>query len=670
MRYIALCVLCLVVVLIVYVLFVYQRIDTVEIVYRRMLINNNNTPIVAFTYRKLAEDTYENYYLQLETLGLEKRIEPHAVTHLGFPVTSSVTHGIKRNIADGFAISGIDFPFRCPPPFVHDEQGKCILLPVCGEDDSNYYRGINYYQFVESLIEANTLTFHPRLYYDCEEPNKVLNCSVNELYVGGEKLEKPQVPCNPYDICEDRMTNTVHRYPIFPGDSLADDEFYLCTNGQSERRRCAANQEFSNIVMRCVNRNLCANQPNGTTFENSENSFIVCNNGTEAVVNCLTRVLLSDVSRQLECRNMRCDTRVPRMLSLNKYFRIPISVVWCAETNNVLIETTCDPLVVLKQDDPSVLQNTNFTLGSLTKRFEDFDVPTKILIGLECVDFDMNLHRAYVLTTISDGSHNEYLPLLPYDVFTGNLSYEGGFYRDRLSIKDADNNNNIVGASSGFANFTEIYNYNIMELNGNVVLQGDVDGVLYGVVVTFETLNNRSNESLRKGFKLGVPIQHTTEYFNAYAEQFGPFDEAHAAEAMTLWPNLDVSYANMNLFAFKVFQQIDDDIFEIVIWSKFGAVLAQVTKNGGVSYIDGEFVHNHLPNNLLTPYANPFVGIVSNISNDAVFTYHHEPIFSMYFVITEIKSPILALSKTYDELFNVPDSYVYRNPIDVSQWLR
>lgn len=399
MKYLGIFLICVLVVVFVYVLNVYQPNDDINTVYRRLLINNTEKPIIAFTYKKLG-NKYENYYLGIETLRLEKRIEPFPVNHDGLPALLDEIHGNKEEISDGFRITGIDFPFRCPQPFVYDGKGRCVLQPVCGENDENFYKGINYYQFNERF--ARNLNYHSRLYYDCANPDDAINCNINELYIGGEKLEKPAIPCVPYDICQDRMSRTIHRYPIFQGDSLNDREFYICNNGISERRTCSENQQFSSIVMGCVDRNLCANETNGTTFKLDDTRFILCNNGTEVTINCGIRVIQSDITNEYECRNPRCENQLPNFETINRYFRIPLSILYCEPNNNVLRRFECDPEFVINQDNPNVLNNSNYILPVLSKRYEDFDVPTKILGNFQCVPFDLDLHTDYILTRIKD----------------------------------------------------------------------------------------------------------------------------------------------------------------------------------------------------------------------------------------------------------------------------
>jgi hypothetical protein len=661
MRYLIIALVCVIVVAIIYFVFVYFPKEDIQTIYRRLLINNNDRAIIAFTHERLSTGEYKNYYLNFETFSLDERIESYPVSHDGLPANIPEYHGRKYDVNGGFAISGIDFPFRCPLPFEYDGAGKCILKPVCGENEANLFRGINYYQFTEKILRD--FRVHERLYYDCAEPGELKNCSVNELFVGGELLEKPAEPCEPYDICSDRMSRTVHRYPITRDDVLGDDEFYVCVNGVSERRRCSDNQQFSSVVMNCVDRNRCANEPNGRTFGLDAERFFVCRGGQEVMVNCGGPVIRSDTTNEYECRNPRCDNQFPITLTLNQYFRIPVAQYYCTPNNNTLLRFECDPSPITKVDNPLALQNTNYILPTLTPRFDEFEIPTKILENLTCVEFNFTEHARYITTSVNYGAHNASLPLLPYNVFTGSLLYGPNvYYRDRLSIIDP--NGNRYADSSYYANFDETVNPSALLLNGNDVLQGDVDGVLYAVMIRYQTLNDRSSVSLRSGYSFGVEITDPSLYFNAYTGTFTAFEDAHALTTLDVYGgSLDDSvYATTSLFSFIVHETRLDGTIDVIIWSRYGAVLVHAELQEYVINTNNVLSHINLPNNLLPTLYSPFVGLMHNISpEDREYVYHHTPLFTRYFKILEILEPSAATSGDF-ELFDVDDVLIYNTP--------
>ena len=639
------------------------KLQTIEEIYVSLLSTMKES-VIAFTYQRLPDGTYENYYLNMD-FELEKQIEELPVNHDGTPVNpSDIIHGRKYEIDDGFAITGIDFPFRCPDGWNY-ENGKCTLPNICGSEMSEYYRGINYYQFNENIQNYRSeLIYHPRLFMD-RSVDEVKHCNINELYVGGQELSRLEAPCEPYDVCGDMPSSTIHQYPISVGDVLLPNQYYICEAGRSVLRVCPVNTQFSRIQLSCIQANLCLNETNGTTFPLSDNSYIVCRNGLEATVNCPSTVLRSDVTNELECRNTRCDEGRVFNWVVNDFFNIPTSILFCELTNNVLQTLECDRSVTVQVDDPTVLKNTVYELPELIDRYAAFDIPNYMLDteARACVPFNFN--EAYITKRIVWGSHSRALPHTAYNVFTKSLDFSEEdrplFYRDALVIKSE--NGEIVGDSINYSNFVSVDDLRYFELSSEVIrMQGDVDGVHYGLQFKYTSPNGRATVDLRTGMVAGSVQTSDTLFYNAYTQTFSSRGEAHSEVALNALLLNDANFSSdARMFEYEIIEKLDDT-YVVAIWSLFGAVLAEVRLHDDVVEEDLKLTHLTLPEIGKLETGTPFTAIVQNIVN-AEYTYAHVPLFRRYFDIVTIMEPRLGVDE--ERLFDVPMNYVYMNPLDV-----
>jgi predicted DNA-binding protein YlxM (UPF0122 family) len=663
-------------------MFIYVKPETIREVYMRLLLNNSET-ILAFTYKRLPDNKYENYYMNND-FELEKRIESYAVTFNAMPVIENTNHGVKSNIENGFAISGIDFPFRCPSGWEF-KNGKCELPDICNlPEDAQYYRGINYYQFNEAImtrISPANYAFHSRLYFNCDT-NEIEECKINELYEGGDRIEQINRPCKPYDICSDRMTRTIHTYPIFYGDVLADNEYYICENGSSSLRVCPTNTAFSQTQMACLPINLCLNEQNGKTFNrDSDSSFIICNNGQERIIQCPSSII--NPTGEYECRNTLCDAMRVTFLVLNTFFRIPVSFLYCEPNTNVLDTFACDLQLITVNDDISHLINENLPLPYTNDRFESYEKPTYVLDVTQksCVPFDPTDSR-YVLQQFVSGSFcSELLPELSINILTKNVDFSadrtpGIYFKDNLSIYLVNDElvNEFVTESTGYANFTQTLNLDAWKYQTDFRMAiGDHDGIVYSGAIQFPYYfaNNRSATSLNAGYINSVLVTDDINFFNAYTQTFTTVEKAHSLSALGALLDTDAEIANglygdiARMFQFKIVGQQADN-YIIAVWSTFGAILVMATLKEHVTIDAGIVAHKYLPDQLsiteileeqeISP--GPLYGFVTNVI-DKSFNYDHSPELYKYFDIVMILEPIEAMLKTKEEHFYIPQALIY-----------
>lgn len=670
---IVLLIICILSVLIIYILFIVQTTDSIEDIFRKLLVNNTDKTILAFTHKRLREkDKYLNVYFDPSEGKLVPVEESNPVGHDGVLVESrNMIHGNIIYDDEGFRITGMDFPFRCPQPFEHNGAGKCILKPVCGPNDTNVYRGINFYQFNER--SQRQLAFHSRLYYDCDT-NEILNCDINELYTGGDILSKVSgiQPCEPYDICQDRMTSFVHQFPITRNDTLKENEFYICINGTSQRRQCPDNHQFSTIQNGCVAINKCANEINNTTFPLSDTSFILCQNGLENIINCQTRALFSDATQRHECRNPRCDNNNIIYTNIDTLFQIPIGVEFCEENNNIIQNFTCDNSDPIQIIDENYLlyQNQNLPLSEINPLFTYYK-PTKIFLNDQCIDFDLVQHNQFIINRIRFGSHNQtVIPQVPYNVFTGEITYstQDGVYRDKTNLID-NVTREIVSTSERYANFVGVTTPESIEFADTVTetLWGDGDGLVYAVKVTRPTNRHPIYFNARcDQFPINCVTGIQGAYYSAYSDQFVvQLEIAHSRV------NFDPVVPPPPLFTYNIVNYDEStDLYTISMWSFWGNMLLKVRVQPYAERIGNRFFHQIFPAAMFDTSNNGFVeGYYHNfsLSPSVSYTRQFRATIELLFKIVEILEPLDAIDRltSVDEIFAIPDDLIYANIVNL-----
>lgn len=660
---------CLIILAIVYFVLLYQPPETIDDVYLRILRSTSDL-ILAFTYKKI-DDKYENYYLNDDFL-MEQRIESFPVDHLGNPVSMvDSTHGIKSRLPNGFAISGIDFPFVCPNAWTYnDDTRQCQLDPVCDHPtDDVYYRGISLYQFNEMVPLSSNVNYHPRLFVNCGTDTTEA-CGENELYMGGERsLITSGIPCAPYDICSDRLTRTLHRFPTSVNEiPLDDNEYFICNNGVSQRVRCPENLQFSTIQMACVRPNICINEPDGTTFPTNDNGFIVCRGGIEQNINCPGNTILSSVTNRLECVNVACATPTVIFRSVDTVFRIPHGISSCIGDTNRVTRQLCSDTDITINDDASWLQNTNFVgVQPISQRFT-YTQPSTIFNAttLQCEPFVIAGNERYIVNNLKIGTHiPTFLPAVNINIFTGDIDYSQiantqTYYKTYTNIKYIEDDRTITTLTinaTAYANFDNVDDIGLYEFDdtNTWIFAGDADGIVYRVLARVDKtyLKNRSTTSLRAGYDAtGAPINSDDKFFDARTGDFADnLYTAHSVQALFLYgftpgslESIDTQYVNISrLFTHKVSTpSVNGDNFNVAVWTQYGAVYASATIKPGVSIdmIAGEcYIPGEPTIDTNAPYLGPDIAYVDNIIENR-YTYEHFPAYHKYMTINSIIEPI------------------------------
>lgn len=645
--------------LLIYYFFVYQKPETPLDVFLKLIRNNQQT-ILSFTYKKTPEGKYLNYYINNE-FELEPRVEDFPVTFDTLPVEDNL-HGKIFDIDNGFGVTGIEFPFRCPNGWIY-KDGKCILEDICKPYDIDVYKGINYYQFNENFIPFNVsaeTNFHKRLYVDCND-GSIKNCNRNELYIGGESISNKLNPCEPYDVCEDMLTMTTHNYPIFLGDVLDKNEFYVCRNGVSDRQRCPNNTQFSSIQNACLPVSRCFDKLDGTTIDTGDtNQFVLCRNGQENIVRCFHGVFNKN-DDIIECRNSVCLT--PRVIfqRFNERINIPVGRQFCMPDTNVPREFRCviDPIIY--DDDVTHLININFpTLKPPTKRFENFELPNVQydMTTDECIPFVFNG------TIIMNGTHNRILPSVPINIKTGMIDYSERLGEQEMYYKNYNlimkyPGNEIVVTEKKLANFLTIPDLDFIEYVDDVrLVTGDSDGVNYLISGPIKSL-------------LGANIQENPNgetqaglFWNAFTQTFTSLEIAHSPMARLLLSSGDF---NNSSYIFRYNIVIMTEEFFLNVLTPFGFCSFRIELNPGVN-IHGTFlVVDEFPDYAemeLELQGPNTTMVVTDIYNDN-YNPKHVAYFLKYIKILELLSPLndVSINMEFSDFFQVDSTPLFKRDI-------
>lgn len=639
--------------LLIYYVFIYQKKETPFDVFLKLIRHNKET-ILAFTYKKNGPEEYLNYYVN-DNLELEPRIEKYPVTFEGLPVDDVKYHGIISDIDNGFIISGIEFPFRCPNGWTYN-NGKCELENICKPDDIDVYKGISYYHFNEAFKAKRSTVFHPRLFMDCNT-NERKHCEINELYVGGESISNIYQPCEPYDLCQDLLTMTTHNYPIFVGDKLGPNEFYICQNGVSQRRSCPENTQFSRTQNGCLPVSRCFDREDNTTiYTGNPNQFILCLNGQENVVRCANGVF-NGGPNQIECVNSICLN--PRLIFHRfRDVTIPIGRQFCPNGTNTPQQFLCDLNTTLFQDNVEHIINSTDQLPTIDPphpRFSSFEVPDTTYNSETdlCVPFTFDANFVIL------GTHNDILPLVPINLSTLEITHSGltVFYFKNYNKIMQHPDNTIIVSDKKYANFVTISDLSVIEYVDSVkTATGDKDGVNY-LISGLNTTGLLSTETIFKNPD-GI-LGAGGLAWNVYTQTFTNVDDAHCSTARMF---LGQDFSSIS-YIFKYRVLAIQGKFNMYVLTPYGYVtfeiqlLDDVTVQGLFLNIKKLPMYEKMEKILEGPNTTM---IVTDIYNKN-YNPKHMPYFLDYVNIVSVVSPASALSMNIMDFFEIDSTKLFKS---------
>lgn len=618
------------------------------------LIRNNPETIMAFTYKRVDGNKYLNYYVTLD-LDLESKVEDFPVTFDGLPFTPG-NHGLKYDIENGFGITGIEFPFRCPDGW-NFKDGKCILDPICKPDDIDVYKGINYYQFAQA--RTNDI-FHPRVYIDCNTLN-LKNCAINELYIGGESISQNLNPCEPYDLCQDMLTMSTHNYPIFSGDVLEDNEFYICKNGVSERRICPDDTKFSRMQGGCLPYNMCLDAADGTRLDRgNDDSFILCRGGLENIVRCANGVFRNNGT--IECVNSSCLN--PRILyeTFSNRITIPVGKVYCAPNTNEPVEFRCSNNIKYFED-VNDLTNDIRIVGVPIPRFEMLEIPS-VQYDPDtdtCISFDFDLNFIVM------GTHNPIVPDIPLNLKTMDIDYsdrgEEEFYYRNYTVIMRHPTGEIVITEKNFANFLTTPDLDIFEYVPEVnPLIGSNDGITY--FISALTSKHLLSTVTIYNNPFDVSSGDPNMAWNAYLNDFTDLDSAHSAEArLKIGSAQGAAGGDFGLYTYTFKYFVTDTLLHVLTpygFCTFNITLnsEQVIDDDGFLEIVGFPEYSVVQETLKSKNDRM---IVTNIYNGE-YNFNHMAYFLNYMKITSLVAPLNSVSSnmSIEDFFDIDSSRLYK----------
>lgn len=340
--FLSVAILAIILIIISYLLNYISKTDNFEKLFSR--ISKLNPSTTAFTldrragkFRNIKSDQYGNVKLYEEE----------------FPVTPDgqylilKDHGTVVEKTDGFSISGMEFVnFKCPVGY---ESSLCHMKPLCTADDAGKTKPITYNQFNGLGLYRNNFEYtmmqrympdssnnepiHKRLRVHCVDAKghyEIESCPQN-------KLLNKDLQCEPYDICNDRLNGYKHNFKINQNESsLSDNEYYICENNVSVKRKCSDNTVFSLVANGCITSSICYGRGQETIAVDST-TYIQCKNDTGERISCPDGVVM-DENNVLSCNTYICSPEVRKFE--NKHLRYIFSETTCI--NNVAETITCD----------------------------------------------------------------------------------------------------------------------------------------------------------------------------------------------------------------------------------------------------------------------------------------------------------------------------------------
>lgn len=584
-------IICIVIIIFLYNIIIYQKPETPEDVYAR-LVNVNLPSITSFTYAKRG-DLYENYTIPVfedNKFKLIKSLDKYPVKFDGTNyIIDEYTHGNMTVNDNGFKISGLNFTFECPPQYSY-LNGKCVIDDLCQDGDNNIYRGINYYYFNERILNnsvklrtfeeisnENKNLYHQRLYMHCKNGKKDTElkvCASNELFRQKSEINGNfEKACQLYDVCEDKMELVKHQNPIDNRGPLNVDEYFICRGGVSHLGKCPVGTIFNNEVNACTSEFICEDNDVFSVQLNAGN-ILRCRNGIKSIQTCLSGKSFKNTNNNhFECLDVSCSEEKQINYVELPHARFPYGYSFCR--NNEMFNTTCFDTVLTRTLPNIIYQQVNIPYRQ-TKPFFNNDIELPLLIyNIEIDDCkpanDENL-KPYLNNIIIKVSYNLGLPDLPYNFATKTFDYStydefvflnqlpvgtkaignaGNELLEYTFVNDEFNINKIIN-NGKFAPFITtvdlnmwLYNEDVTVRNNKYKFVGDLDGVTYQVVYLNPNKIKRNNSvpyNLTAYFNTeGNIIQIGTEnmiqgYWNAYTQTISDIKSAHADHLFNVLP--------------------------------------------------------------------------------------------------------------------------------------
>lgn len=341
--FIIVAIISIVIIVIVYILNYIPKTYNVTKLFER--ISKNKPSTQAFSLGRRNETSkFRNVVLNKDGKAIVVDNEDYPIGFDGRYIVLK-DHGTVVENENGFKITGMDLvDFKCPEGY---EGSKCQPKPLCLPEDSGKVKPLTYTQFNSLRLYRNEFKrdqiqmpynslddepIHPRLRIQCLDIDgnyDIEACPQNRL------LDK-NLQCQPYDICSDRLNGFKHNFPIQPDEhALPSNEYYICDNNVSVKRKCNDGTVFSFNSKGCVTKSPCYNMGQAT-IPIDDASYIQCENDIGFIVECPSGVVNNDGI--LACYTPLCmpETKTYE----NKHLRYDYSQTICIDDRPQI--TTCD----------------------------------------------------------------------------------------------------------------------------------------------------------------------------------------------------------------------------------------------------------------------------------------------------------------------------------------
>lgn len=282
------------------------------------LIRQREPQAISFTvaYSKKRK-MYKNYY---STIPDEKnpskftlKWEKQPVGLFGKLVFLDKLHGTIVNDLNGYKILGLNGnkTLLCPNNFFGP---NCIMKPICSSNDydnenikrlnQSQFNALNLYNSNFIGAENNTNNLHPRIRVQC-----LSNRTYNLLLCEPNKLLNEHNECEEYDICEEKLDGFRHNMPISRNTIITDNEYFVCLNNKSEKRKCPDNMVFNAKNITCITRTICSGENQNKRIYKDKDHYIQCKDGLANIVTCSYGVTMNDETGEPECKRQKCQTK-------------------------------------------------------------------------------------------------------------------------------------------------------------------------------------------------------------------------------------------------------------------------------------------------------------------------------------------------------------------------
>ncbi|AJD20076.1 VP91/95 [Tipula oleracea nudivirus] len=725
-------IVCIILLVFLYYILINKTPETPTQVYGR-ISKKQKSLVTGFTYAKRG-DLYENYKVPIDATNFEliKTLDKQPMNFDGsFYTLDSYKHGIITENNNGFKITGINADFNCPPNW-NFKDGKCQINDICKSDDVNVFRGVDYYFFRENILDntvpinaqyaENSNLYHPRLYMHCKQGNTdpvLKSCPPNELFRRESKVDgNLKSACIPYDVCQDKINNVKHNYPISEDElELNYNEYYICRNRESVEETCPPTNIFDINLRACISEFVCR-IGEFFTIKVDDNSYIKCNNRVNEFINCSNGVFETD-NKNFECLDPNCSSIRQTIFKSYSNIRFPFGYTVCLKNKTTQFlcsdETRLITGNLITQIYLEYRENKYFINNAITIPKYIYD---ETVIENTCITSNDTNIIPYITNKIVNASYNAGFPSIPYDFINKTITFDNFSeiknleknsiifcfghsvifkydYTGNSIIKTEIQNKHATIAPFTILNKDSLdnlkYSYWITQLKIQQQLTGNIDYIPYVVFYVneeiFENNANRSNLQYKGYEKLP-----DNKYFNAYTQQPSDLLSAHDQLTLAILP-FNKSY----LFQYRILYYIskDDSIrypeidFEydqyidvttvaelcLGIWTEYGAIRIECKiipdtllfwKGSDKTQIPSfNFHHKTLPiiNDVLSTiqilqprYYSAVTPVYKNF-----YKYKHIPICLQYIQNIEILLPSDARSYDIDKIFKVHHNSYYEN---------